>query len=69
MPFFWQGQQILGEESNLVHMHREFTGTGAEQISTDADVIAEIQQLVEFESFFADRVFFNVDLQPLAVLL
>ena len=32
-------------------------------------MVAEIEQLVEFEAFFADRIFLDVNLQPLPALL
>ena len=50
-------------------MDAEFTGARAKQISTDADVIAQVEQFPEFVSGVADRIFLDVDLQPLAVLL
>ena len=50
-------------------MDGEFAGAGAKQISADADVVAEVEEFVEFESLFADRVFLDVDLQFLAALL
>ena len=50
-------------------MDAEFAGARAEQISADADVVAEVEQLVEFESLFADGIFLHVNLQLLAALL
>src|SRR5262244_1623554 len=50
-------------------MNSKLTGLGAEQISTDADVVAEVEQFVEFKALVADGVFFDVDLELLAVLL
>ena len=50
-------------------MNREFAGAGAEEVSADADVVAEVEQFVEFESFVADGIFLDVNLQLLAALL
>ena len=69
MPLLRQRQQVFGEKRDFFHVHRQFAGARAKQISADSDVVAEIEQLVQLESFFADRVFLDVDLQPLPVLL
>ena len=50
-------------------MDAELAGAGSEQVSADADVVTEIEQLVELETFFADSIFLDIDLQLLAVLL
>ena len=50
-------------------MDRQLARTSAKQVSTNPDVIAEIQEPVKFKAFFADCVLFDVDLQPLSVLL
>ena len=47
----------------------ELAGAGAEQVAGDADVVAEVEQLIKCESLFADRIEANVDLQPLTTLL
>ena len=53
----------------LFDVDAEFAGAGAEEIAGDADVVAEVEQLVEREALFADGVEADVDLQPLAALL
>ena len=47
----------------------EFAGAGAEEVAADADVVAEVEELVEGEGLLADVVFADVDLEALAVLL
>ena len=50
-------------------MHGELASFGAEQISGDSHVIAEIKQFVKLETVFADGIFFHVNLEPLPILL
>ncbi len=50
-------------------MNAEFARARAKQISANANVIAQVEQLPQFVSRIADRVFLDVDLQPLAILL
>ena len=50
-------------------MHGKFSGPRAKQISADSDVIAKVEQFVQLESFVADGIFLDVDLQPLPILL
>ena len=69
VPLLRQRQQVFGEERDFFHMHGEFAGAGAKQISADSDVIAQVEELVKLESLFADRIFLDVDLQPLSILL
>ena len=69
VPFFGQRQEVFAEESDLFHVDGEFAGAGAEQVSADADVVAEVEQFVEFESLVADCIFLDVNLQLLAALL
>ena len=69
VPLLGQGQQVFAEEGDLLDVDAEFAGAGAEQISADADVVAEVEQFVELESLVADGIFLDVDLQPLAALL
>ncbi len=47
----------------------ELAGAGAHEVAADADVVAEVEELVEVEDFFADVVLADVDLEALAVLL
>ncbi len=48
---------------------RELAGPGAHQLAADADVVAEIEQLVEREDVFTDVVLAHVYLQAFAALL
>ena len=48
---------------------REFVGARAEEVSLHADVVADVEQLVELKAFFADVVEPDVNLQALAALL
>jgi hypothetical protein len=50
-------------------MNAKFAGAGAKHISADSDVIAQVQQLPKFVTGIADRIFFDVDLEPLSILL
>ncbi len=61
--------KIFAEERDLLDMNAEFAGAGAEQVSADSDVVAEIEQLVKIESFFADGIFLHINLKPVAALL
>ncbi len=47
----------------------ELAGAGAEEMAADADVVAEVEELVEREGVFADVVLADVDLEALAALL
>ncbi len=47
----------------------ELAGAGAEEVAVDADVVAEIEQLVEGEGGVADGIFADVDLEPLPAAL
>ncbi len=69
VPLFRQGQKIFGEKCDVFHVNRQLPGTRTEEIPADTDVIAQIEQLVEFECVVADGIFLDVNLQPLAILL
>ena len=64
-----QREHGLGEEGDGVDVHGQLAGAGAEEIAGDADVVAEIEQLVELEGLLAHGVEAHVDLQALAALL
>ncbi len=64
-----QGEQGLGEEGELADVDGELAGAGAEEVADDADVVAEVEELVEGEGVFADVVLADVDLHALARLL
>ena len=49
-------------------MHRKFAGAHAEEISFHSDDVAYIEQLVEFEVAFLERIDFDIDMQFCAVL-
>ena len=44
----------------------ELAGAGAQEVAANADVVAEVEQLVEREGVFADVVLADVDLEALA---
>ncbi len=69
MELLRQRQHGLGEERQLLDVDGELAGAGAEEIATDPDVVAEIEQLVERKSLLADGVEPDVNLQPFAALL
>ena len=43
-------------------MHGKLIGAGAEEISGNTDMVAEIEKFEQLEAFFPDRVFFDVAL-------
>ena len=59
----------LREERQRFDVHRQFAGAGAEEIAGDADVVAQVEELIERESLFAHRVEPHVDLEALSLLL
>src|SRR5947209_3626273 len=67
--FFRQRQQIFGKKRDFLDMHRQFIGPRAKQISTHANEVSQIKQLVQLKTFFSDEVELYVNLQPLARLL
>ena len=69
VELFGQRQQILGEEGQLLDMDAELAGAGAEEIALDADVVADVEELVELPKLVADGIFLDVDLEPFAGLL
>ena len=64
-----QREHGLGEEGEALDVDGQLAGPGAEEVAGDADVVAQVEQLVEREALLADGVEADVDLQPLAVLL
>ena len=69
VPLLRHGKQRLGQELELLRVDAELAGAGAEEIAFHADDVAEIDQLEQRIIALAHRVFLDVDLQPLAVLL
>ena len=59
----------LARKGNLADMHGKLAGARAHQVAANADVIAEVEQLVESEVVLADVVLADVDLEALAALL
>ena len=62
-------QKILGEEGQLLDVNAELAGAGAEEIALDADVVADVEELIELPVLVADGIFLDVDLELLAGLL
>ena len=62
-------QKIFGEEGQLFDVDAELAGAGAEEIALDADVVADVEELVELPQLVADGIFLDVDLELLAGLL
>src|SRR5882724_2054017 len=50
-------------------MHAELASAGAEQISADADVVAQVEELPQLKALFANSVLLDVELEPLSILL
>ncbi len=57
-----QGEHRLGQEGNLLDMDSQFSGAGAEDVTGDSDVVAQVKQLVELKALFAYGIEANVDL-------
>ena len=64
-----QGEHGLREEGDAANVQGELAGAGAHEVAVDADVVAEIEELVEGEGGLADVVLADVELEALAVLL
>jgi hypothetical protein len=62
-------EKILGEEGEVLDVDAEFAGAGAEEISFDSDVVADVEEFVELPEFVPDGILFDVDLEFLASLL
>src|SRR5882762_6543670 len=69
MPLFRKRKQVFRQERQVVHVDTQLAGSCAEQVSADADVVAQVEQLVDFEAFLPDRVLLDVSLEALSVLL
>ena len=69
MPFFGQGEQVLYEEGDLLHVDGQLVGAGAEQVALHSDVVAEVEQPVKLKRLLADIVEADVNLQALTALL
>ncbi len=51
VPLLGQRQQVLHQECELRDVDDQLVGARAEQVSLHADVVADIEQLVELEAF------------------
>ena len=60
---------MLGGYDHGRGVEGELTGAGTHEEAADANVVAEIEELVEVEEILADVIFADVDLEALAVLL
>ncbi len=80
MVLVGQGEHGLGEEgeggkarvvwaADRGGVDGELARAGAHEVAADANVVAEVRELVEGEEVFADVVFADVDLEALAALL
>jgi hypothetical protein len=69
MPFLWKRKQVFREECDVFDVYAQFAGSGAEQISADADVVTKVEQFVKLKPFFAYRIFLYINLQSLPILL
>ena len=66
VPFFRQRQQRLAQQGQFRDPHGEFAGPGSKQVPGNADEIAQIEQLKQFERPRAHDVELHVNLQSLA---
>ena len=69
VPFFRQREQVLNQKRDLFDVNGQFARAGAEQVALHADVVTQVEQLVERKAFFAHEVELDVNLQLLAALL
>src|SRR5262249_15378342 len=53
---FRKRKECLRQELYLFHMNREFSGSGAEQITGYAYVIAQIEQLEQLKALFSNKI-------------
>ena len=56
VPFFRQRQQGLGKQGELLDPDRQLARLGAEDVTGDADRIAQVQQLEKMKGALADDV-------------
>ncbi len=69
VPLLGQREHDFRKEVEVFDVNGELAGSGAKQIAGDADDVADIKQFVKLVGRFAHRIFFDIDLQLLAVLL
>ncbi len=69
VKLFRHREKILGKEGEVLDVDAEFAGAGAEEISFNANVVADVEELVEFPELIADGILLDVDLKFLAGLL
>src|SRR5262249_13456745 len=69
VPFFGQVEENLRKERDLFGVDAQFACARPEDVTVDADDVAEIENLVKFVFVFGNRVLADVDLDPFARLL
>jgi hypothetical protein len=69
MEFLRHRQHGFREERQPLHANRQFARMRPEKVAGDADVVAQIQQLVKRKSLLAHGVQPHINLQAHAVLL
>src|SRR5208282_409842 len=69
VKFFRQRQQVFRKKSQFLGMNAKLARARAKQISANPNVIAQVEQLPKFKARVSDRIFFDIDLQPLPILL
>jgi hypothetical protein len=69
VKFLRHREKVLGEEGEVLDVDAEFAGAGAEEISFDADVVADVEELVELPELVSDGILLDVDLEFFARLL
>ena len=63
VPFFRQRQQRFAQKFQSFHPHGQLIGLGPEQVTRNADDVAQIEQLEQLERLLTDDVELYVDLQ------
>ena len=68
VPLLGQRQMTLREELERLRIDRELARAGAEQMTGDANVVAEVEQLEDAEVALRERILANVDLDALPAI-
>src|SRR5678816_2703425 len=63
MPFLGQWEEALGKKRHLLRKYGQFAGARSEQVSVNADEVANVEQLVKLEITFGKLVFLRIDLK------
>ena len=64
-----QRVERLGEQDQLLHVHRDLAGLGAEHLAPRADEVAEVEQAQVRERLLAQRVLAQVELELAGLVL